>query len=98
VFYPLGVSPEDYVNLIHDAPNHLSLLMDSSMRYYGFYIGYAPSVVTQGSCAVQEISQANINVSHYFLENGCTPTVINTICLVIDLASTNLNTEINPLS
>jgi hypothetical protein len=96
VFYPLGATPEEYVNmLIHGAPNHWSLLMDASMRYYGFYIGYAPSVATQGSCAIQEISQANINVSQYFIENGCTPIVINTVWLVIDLASTNPNTEIN---
>lgn len=61
--------------------------MDSNMNYYGFYIGYAPSVAAQGSCTVQEISQANINVSQYYIENGYTPTITNTIWLVIDLAS-----------
>ncbi len=81
VFYPLGTTPKEYVNqLIQDAPNHWSLLMDSNMNYYGFYIGYAPSVAAQGSCTVQEISQANINVSQYYIENGCTPTITNTIC------------------
>jgi hypothetical protein len=87
VFYPSGYSPEAYAqNVRTTAPLHWQLLVSPQFGYYGYYVGQGPVVEAEGSCnAPSELPGPNINVTQWFEGYGCTPIVVNSTWLVIDL-------------
>lgn len=87
VFFPEGSSPESYANgLPASAPGHWQLLMDGSLRGYGFYLGKGPTIEVDVGCPTTEIPGPNINVTQFFLSQGCQPYVTTSTWLVIDMS------------
>ncbi len=87
VFYSAGYAPESYAQYVQSkAPLHWQLLVSPEFTSYGYYVGQAPDVEAEGYCnAPSELPGPGINVTQWLESYGCTPTVVNTTWLVIDL-------------
>ena len=88
VFYPSGSTPLEYVNQLKtEDPLHWQLLVSTRFSSYGYHIGNGPDIEAEGYCnAPNELPGPGINVSQWLTSYGCTPVVINTTWLVIDLS------------
>lgn len=94
VFYPSGYSPKGYVNqIITTAPLHWDLLANSSLSYYGYYLGNGPTYSIYGPnggysiCPVTEIPGPNIDIKQFFAQYGCSVTATNDTYFVMEIAS-----------
>ena len=95
VFFPTGQTPNQYVSYVMtQAPAHWELLLNSSLIYYGYYIGNGPAYEILGPddgygglCPVTEIPGPNINISQFFAQYGCSVQVSNQEYFVIEIAA-----------
>jgi hypothetical protein len=88
VFFPSGFSPDSYASYVQNsAPLHWQVLMDPSLKSFGFYVGLGPTYEITNGCGSTEIPGPNINESQFFSQNGCQYTIQNGVWLVVDLGS-----------
>jgi hypothetical protein len=88
LLYPLKYTPDSYATFLSNyAPGHWTSLTDGYYAQYGYFVGQGPYYEVSVPCSIYEIPHAGLNIQQFFLQQGCTSTVLPATWLVVILSS-----------